>query len=335
MAWAASWLCPFHCPFIRDGIEIFKKRYHAEKNFGHFSWEKGTILQAFDFGNDVCEVWEVCIQFCTFSRMFKHIAFTHEIRFQCCKTFFLQAWKPDWNRRVFGQLGEKIFVSTLDFLAIFLKMPLIATQRGFSSLLPISVIAAFTLALLKSVSTQSIRLFLIAFVGKTLLSKQSVPFTNLSPVLSILMSSEILPVVLTSHIDSITHVDFNVIKIFLMFTFGQLSWTFGAAKSNLWVILDRVQIYIWNAILKGWISICRIEPLWLRFNEFFAETNESKDLPELPVPNSVAKYSLARSTETKCTFSVDFLMGAAVHLIKPTSVPEKYLTCSQLPVVSI
>ena len=114
MAWGASWLCPFHCSFIRDGIEIFKKRYHAEKNFGHFSWEKGTILQAFDFGNDVCEVWEVCIQFCTFSRMFKHIALTHEIRFQCCKTFFLQAWKPDWNRRIFGQLGEKIFVTVIN-----------------------------------------------------------------------------------------------------------------------------------------------------------------------------------------------------------------------------
>ena len=46
-AWlvGASWLRPFHCPFIRDGIEIFKKRYHAEKNFGHFSWEEGIWIE--------------------------------------------------------------------------------------------------------------------------------------------------------------------------------------------------------------------------------------------------------------------------------------------------
>ena len=51
-------------------------------------------------------------------------------------------------------------------------------------------------------------------------------------------------VVLTSHVNSITYVDFNVIKIVFMFTFGQLGRTFGATKSNLWVILECVQIYM-------------------------------------------------------------------------------------------
>ena len=105
------WPLALHCSFIWNSLKIFTKRYHAQENTTHLSWQKNGLVLVPHFSHQLGQIREVFMQVSTLLRVFKDIVLGFEIGFQFCQTVSSLAWQPDSYRAILWQLHKKLFVA--------------------------------------------------------------------------------------------------------------------------------------------------------------------------------------------------------------------------------